>query len=318
MVSIKIKDYRELLEEQQINLFNNYVLKLSKYKEAYTDINEIKKAIKYDNDFYIYAIINVSNNDFLGHIQFKYLKETNIIIIDYVCLNSSSSKRYIYEEINKTLIDKFNYSQLLSEVTFFDNKRNIAITKVFKKYGLTDLGFKYIQPPTEKILPVFGKLLILEKEKNYNLNLIIKDIYLNHYGYWYKNRFLYHHYLSFLYKIQKSFLKKDFYKTVKNNIILDLTQINSDIDFMVLIKENLGNLNTKNYLIIKFHNTHSLKYLFSKSFKKQIDFISCCNFGKWIYSPRLIKNVLKINNLRIIKKEFNLFSSELTFICKSN
>ena len=30
------------------------------------------------------------------------------------------------------------------------------------------------------------------------------------------------------------------------------------------------------------------------------------------------KNVLKINNLRIIKKEFNLFSSELTFICKSN
>lgn len=62
-MKLEIQDYRELSEENQTHLFNNYVLKLSKYKEAYTNINEIKNAMINDKDFYIYAVINVSNDD---------------------------------------------------------------------------------------------------------------------------------------------------------------------------------------------------------------------------------------------------------------
>lgn len=206
-MKLEIQDYRELSEENQTNLFNNYVLKLSKYKEAYTNINEIKNAIKYDDDFYIYAITNVSNNGFLGHIQFKHLIETNTIIVDYICLNNSIYTKNIYEIINNILIQRFDYNQLVSEITFFDTKRNKALEKVFKKYGFIISNFKYIQPPTESVFPVFGKLLILKQKENHNFNSIIKDIYINHYAYWYKQRLFYNVYIRIIYKIQEYFLK---------------------------------------------------------------------------------------------------------------
>lgn len=207
-MKLEIQDYRELSEENQTHLFNNYVLKLSKYKEAYTNINEIKNAMINDKDFYIYAVINVSNDDFLGHIQFKHLTETNTIIVDYICLNNSIYTKNIYGLINNILIQRFDYNQLVSEITFFDTKRNKALEKVFKKYGFIISNFKYIQPPTESIFPVFGKLLILKQKETYNFNSTIKDIYINHYVYWYKHRLFYSVYIRMLYQLQKYFLKK--------------------------------------------------------------------------------------------------------------
>lgn len=206
-MKLEIKEYRKLSLLQQEIVLNNYKIKLSQFKEAYTEIDEIKNAIINDKDFYIYVIINILENKILGHIQFKHLKETNTLIVDYICLNNSIYTKDIYELINNILIQHFDYNQLVSEITFFDAKRNKALEKVFKKYGFIISNFKYIQPPTESIFPVLGKLLILKQKENYNFNSIIKDIYINHYAYWYKQRLLYNVYIKILYKIQEYFLK---------------------------------------------------------------------------------------------------------------
>ena len=208
-MKLEIKEYRKLSLLQQEIVLNNYKIKLSQFKEAYTEIDEIKNAIINDKDFYIYVIINILENKILGHIQFKHLKETNTLIVDYIYLNTSINTNNIYKLLNKTLIKNFNYHQLISEITFFDKKRNKALEKVFKKYGFIISEFKYIQPPTESIFPVFGKLLILKQKETYNFNSIIKDIYINHYVYWYKHRLFYNVYIRILYQLQKSFLKKN-------------------------------------------------------------------------------------------------------------
>lgn len=123
-------------------------------------------------------------------------------------MNTSINTSNIYELLNHTLIKHFNYNQLVSEITFFDKNRNKALEKIFKRYGFVISEFKYIQPPTESIFPVFGKLLILKQKETYNFNSIIKDIYINHYVYWYKHRLFYSVYIRMLYQLQKYFFKK--------------------------------------------------------------------------------------------------------------
>lgn len=130
-MKLEIKEYRKLSLLQQEIVLNNYKIKLSQFKEAYTEIDEIKNAIINDKDFYI-AIINILENKILGHIQFKHLKETNTLIVDYICLNNSIYTKDIYELINNILIQHFDYNQLVSEITFFDAKRNKAFRKVLK------------------------------------------------------------------------------------------------------------------------------------------------------------------------------------------
>ena len=220
----KIVDFRELPKDIQLKTLANYELRLSKYTEIYTLTEEIKSAIYNDKNFYLYVVL--FNNNPVGHIQFKYFESSRMIFIDYVYLLKDYSflRDNFYSLLERNVIKKFDIANLVTEVTFFNKRRNKALELLLSKQGFYSLDFNYIQPPTESIFFTKGKLLIkpIKWYNEYDINLIIKDIYFNHYGFWYRKKRLYKYTLEIIYFIQKYYLKN---YNLKNVLVKELKKL---------------------------------------------------------------------------------------------
>lgn len=205
----QIVDFRELPQELQEETLLNYKNRLSKYNEIYTLTDEIKEAINHDENFYI--LVFLINNKPIAHIQFKYFKSSKMIFIDYIYTlkNDISYANSLYSLIEDKVSKMFDVAIVVTEVSFANKRRNKALELLLSKQGFCSLDFNYIQPPTESIFFTKGKLLIkpIKWYDGYDINLIIKDIYFNHYGYWYRKKRLYKHTLGIIYFIQKYYLK---------------------------------------------------------------------------------------------------------------
>ena len=204
----QIVDFRELTKELKEETLNNYKNRLSKYDEIYTLTDEIKEAIENDKDFYI--LVFLINNKPVAHIQFKYFKSSKMIFIDYVYTlkNNISYTNNLYYFVEEKISKIFDVSIIVTEISFANKRRNKALEKLLSLQDFKALEFKYIQPPTESFLPSTGALLIKEYSKNYSVDLIVKDIYFNHYAYWYKDSRFYKVKIFCLYFLQKMLIKK--------------------------------------------------------------------------------------------------------------
>lgn len=200
---INIKFYDELNSLEKINLFYLYQSKLSMFNECYTDIGEIIFNLHNDENFYVIGCFDDSN--ILGYLQFKYFPVNNFIFIDYICLKTNLvNSKLVYKNIEETIYNKFKCNFICTEFTFSNKKRITSLSKLYNKYNFIDSNINYIQPPTIGFIPTIGKIYV----KKYNdLNIkwddIIKDIYFNHYGYWYQYKKYYNILLKIIWKFQK-------------------------------------------------------------------------------------------------------------------
>ncbi|MFA7084867.1 MAG: hypothetical protein WC141_10075 [Arcobacteraceae bacterium] len=202
-------DFRQLSDKNKHMALEIYKERLSDRLEAYTDPDEILEATKDQENFYIWVLM--LNGVPVGHLQFLYLSFSRVIFVEYSCISRNAPKEttnIMYPLFFSKLDEMFSDFYVLIELTFFDKKRNQALERLFKKERFSDLGFAYIQPPSETIFPVKGKLIMkdIKLHSGYDINIIIKDIYFNHYGYWYRKKRVYKYILRCLYFIQKCFL----------------------------------------------------------------------------------------------------------------
>ena len=84
-------------------------------------------------------------------------------------------------------------------------------------------------------------------------------------------------------------------------------------DALCTIQEFSRILNRGGYLILEFENSYSFEYFLTNSFKKKANIVNTFYKNKeekvWIYSHKFIKELLELNNFKIIKsKNFHILS----------